>query len=41
MRAHTVTVTFDDDLVSMQDVLRALSDVGYTVPEYRQVDAES
>jgi len=25
----------------MQDVLRALSDAGYTVPEYRQVDAES
>ena len=41
MRAHTVTVTFDDEEVSMQDVLGALNDAGYTVPDYRQVDAES
>lgn len=41
MRAHTVTVTFDDEEVSMQDVLGALNDAGYTVPDYQQVDAES
>ena len=41
MRAHTVTVTFDDEEVSMQDILGALNDAGYTVPDYRQVDTET
>jgi len=41
MRGHTVTVTFDDEEVSMQDILGALNDAGYTVPDYRQIDTET
>ena len=40
MQAHTVTVTFDDEEVSMQDVLGALNDAGYTVPDYRRLEAD-
>jgi len=40
MRAHTVTVTFDDEEVSMQDVVGALNEAGYTVPSYQRTDAD-
>ena len=40
MQAHTVTVTFDDEEVSMQEVLGALNDAGYTVPDYRRLEAD-
>ena len=40
MQTHTVTVTFDDEVVSMQDVLGALNDAGYTVPDYRRLEAD-
>lgn len=41
MRAHTVTVTIEEEETSLQEVLGALNDAGYTVPSYEQVDAES
>ena len=34
MDEHTVTVEFDDEQLSIDDIIRALSDAGYTVPEY-------
>jgi copper chaperone CopZ len=34
MNEHTVTVEFDDELVSIDDVIQALNDAGYTVPDH-------
>ncbi len=34
MREHTVTVAFDDEEVTVDEVVRALNDAGYTVPGY-------
>jgi copper chaperone CopZ len=34
MYEHTVTVEFDDEQLSIDNVIRALNDAGYTVPEY-------
>ena len=40
MNAHTVTVRFDDDEVSLDDIVGALNGAGYTVPEYRKAETE-
>lgn len=34
MDAHTVTVEFDDEELSIGDVVLALNEAGYTVPSY-------
>ena len=34
MNTHTVTVEFDDDEASIDDVIQALSEAGYSVPKY-------
>lgn len=34
MNDHTLTVTFDDDHIVVDDVVEALGDEGYTVPAY-------
>ncbi len=36
MRDHTVTVAFDDEDLSIDAVVRALNDAGYTVPGYEK-----
>lgn len=36
MNAHTMTVRFDDDAVSLDDIVGALNKAGYTVPDYRK-----
>ena len=37
MDAHTLTVTFDDEELSLDDVVAALNRVGYTVPGHRRL----
>jgi copper chaperone CopZ len=37
MNAHTITVTFDDEQVSLDTIVEALGDAGYTVPGKRQL----
>jgi copper chaperone CopZ len=32
MRSHTVTVTFDDEVTSLDAIISALGEAGYTVP---------
>lgn len=39
MRAHTVTVAFDDAEVELSNIVQALAVAGYTVPDYRKVAA--
>jgi copper chaperone CopZ len=34
MNSHTVTVEFDDEQVSIEDIIRALNEAGYTVPDH-------
>ena len=34
MSEHTVTVEFDDEQMSIDDVIRALNQAGYTVPSH-------
>jgi len=36
MNAHTLTVTFDDDDTSVDNVIETLGRVGYTVPSHEQ-----
>ena len=36
MNEHTLTVTFDDDHVAVDDVVKALGEAGYTVPTHAQ-----
>ena len=38
MNEHTVTVAFDDDDLSVDRIVQALNDAGYTVPGYSKVD---
>ena len=33
MQAHTVTVEFDDEQVSLDAIVQALNEAGYTVPK--------
>lgn len=40
MTDHTVTVSFDDDKASLDEVVAALNKAGYTVPEKRQVSTD-
>jgi copper chaperone CopZ len=37
MDAHTVTVGFDDDDLSVDTIIAALMDAGYTVPKHAKV----
>ena len=34
MRAHTVTVSFDDEKLSIDEIVAALNRAGYTVPSH-------
>lgn len=38
MNAHTVTVVFDDAETSIDAVVTALGNAGYTVPSYTQIE---
>ena len=38
MNAHTVTVDFDDEETSVDDVVSALTKAGYAVPEYEKAN---
>jgi len=37
MEEHTVTVRFDDDELSIEDIIRALGDAGYSVPSHAKI----
>ena len=34
MDAHTVTVQFDDDELSLDEIIQALGDAGFSVPSH-------
>ena len=36
MDDHTVTVAFDDDQLAIDEVIQALNQAGYSVPEYEK-----
>jgi copper chaperone CopZ len=36
MDDHTVTVAFDDDQLSIEEVIQALNKAGYSVPDYEK-----
>lgn len=36
MEAHTLTVNFDDEKASVDDMVSALNKAGYTVPSYKK-----
>ncbi len=38
MTAHTLTVTFDDDDLGVEEVVKTLGGAGYTVPSFRRQD---
>jgi len=38
MQANTVTVTFDDDSISVDEVVDSLNDAGYVVKARRQLN---
>ncbi len=38
MNDNTVTVAFDDENASIDDVVKALNDAGYMVPEYSKAN---
>ena len=38
MEAHTLTVSFDDEQLSLDRVVEALGTAGYTVPNSRLLD---
>ena len=37
MRSNTVTVVFDDEVASLDAIIAALGDAGYTVPKHEQI----
>ena len=37
MNEHTMTVEFDDEKLSIDDIVGALNQAGYFVPEHSQV----
>jgi copper chaperone CopZ len=37
MDAHTITVEFDDDDLSLEQIIEALGNAGYTVPDHTKV----
>ena len=38
MNAHTMTVAFDDDQVSLDTIIQTLGRAGYTVPENKRLN---
>jgi copper chaperone CopZ len=38
MDAHTVTVAFDDEELSVDSIVQALNEAGYSVPGYDRKD---
>jgi len=38
MNQHTVTVSFDDEDISIDEVVAALGKAGYAVPKRQQLD---
>jgi copper chaperone CopZ len=38
MNAHTVSVQFDDEGTSIDAIVEALNNAGYTVPEHSKVE---
>jgi copper chaperone CopZ len=38
MTQHTVTISFDDDKLSVDQVVQALNGAGYSVPSYTETD---
>ncbi len=38
LRGHTVTVAFDDEQVSLDAIVKALNEAGYTVPEKKRLN---
>ena len=36
MNKHTLTVAFDDEELSLDAIVQALNQVGYTVPSYEK-----
>ena len=38
MNAHTITVAFDDEELSVDAIVQALNQAGYTVPGYTKAD---
>ena len=38
MSEHTVTVAFDNEELSVDQIVSALSQAGYSVPNYAKVD---
>jgi copper chaperone CopZ len=36
MNEHTVTVRFDDEATSVDEIVAALNEAGYTVPAYER-----
>lgn len=37
MSAHTLTVTFDDEVTNLDAIIGALGKAGYTVPEHEKL----
>ncbi len=37
MNAHTLTVGFDDEATSLNQIVEALGKAGYTVPEHDEI----
>ena len=38
MSEHTVTVDFDDDVLTIAEIVQALNNAGYTVPKYNKIE---
>jgi copper chaperone CopZ len=38
MNAHTVTVTFDDEVTNLAAIVSALGEAGYTVPRNEKLE---
>ena len=38
MSEHTVTVRFDDEKTSLDEIIAALNDAGYMVPKHEQLN---
>ena len=36
MTEHTLTVEFDDDDLSIEEIISTLNEAGYTVPDYEK-----
>ena len=38
MNEHTLTVRFDDEKLTLEMIVAALNEAGYTVPDYTKVE---